>query len=58
MYLWVELQDGCGKSYFRTHGLDLTQVLGLKDVHYKTFVLTMCKSTFGKAHRTSKQTWK
>lgn len=49
MYLWIELQDGWGMSYFRTHGLDLTQVLGLKDAHYKTFVLTMCKSKFWKS---------
>jgi hypothetical protein len=46
-YLKVELQDYCcGQSHFRIHGLGLMKILGSKDVHCGSTILTMYMSTF------------
>jgi hypothetical protein len=55
-YLHHELQHGCGNSHFRIHGLGLTHMLSLKDVHSIMIVLNMYKKTFEKAHKASSKT--
>jgi hypothetical protein len=52
-YLHHELQHGWGNSHFRIHGLGLTHMLSLKDVHLIVIVVNMYKKTFEKAHKAS-----
>jgi hypothetical protein len=47
-YLHHELQHGWGNSNFRIHGLGLTHMLSLKDVHSIMIVLNMYEKTFEK----------
>jgi hypothetical protein len=56
IYLHHELQHGWGNSHFRIHGLGLTHMLSLKDVHSIMIVLNIYERTFEKAHKPSSKT--
>jgi hypothetical protein len=54
-YLHHELQHGWGNSHFRIHGLGLTHMLRLKDVHLIMIVLNMYTKTCRKSSQSFEQ---